>query len=729
MKNLTLLLFATMTSMMLFGQPTGYYNGSEGLNGDNLKTALNGIIDDHVEFSYFATKTIFKYSDADPENPNNVIEIYTGWSHPNNDYGSGGDQLNREHVWAKSHGNFFEVSPMYNDVHNLKPCDASVNTSRSNKDFDAGGDPHPEAIGCFSTDSTWEPRDEDKGDVARIIFYMDTRYEGNNGELDLTVVDEVNTYPLPEHGRLSTLLLWNEMDPPDAFERNRNNVIFSWQKNRNPFIDNPEYANLIWGGAQVPAISFSSFANTPENPVENEAVDITATVSSSLGALAEVVLHWGLDYENLDNTITMTNSSGNDYTAQIPGQAGSTTVYYQIVASDGTNTSSSIPYNYYVSPVFSGDITTIYDIQGQTEESPYDSLIVSTTGVVTANFGDNYFIQDGYGEWNGLFVYDPGRNPSIGDSIVITGLIEEYYNKTEIKEISDYYFISANNDLPEPVNILTNEGGEAYESVLVKVNNAVCTDPDYVSNFYMWKVNDGSGEMLVHNTSIFVFDPVMNDAYDITGPLNYDFDEWKIELRFENDVLPGTDFIPPTLNEAIAINDSVVKVTFSENLDEESAETLANYSINNDISVIEAKRHSLQYSVVYLTVSKMVTGDYTLTVENVKDLAGNAMDMEETDFSYLGAGINDLFSKANISIYPNPTSSYFTLNIPALNTLNNELGLTISNLAGQVIFEKHFSVLNSGSRFEINTSMLDKGMYIIKISSGDSYGVQKLLIK
>jgi hypothetical protein len=61
-------------------------------------------------------------------------------------------------------------------------------------------------------------------------------------------VDRVNTYPLPEHGKLSVLLQWNAIDPPDAFEENRNNVIYyDYQQNRNPFIDHPEYAESIWG--------------------------------------------------------------------------------------------------------------------------------------------------------------------------------------------------------------------------------------------------------------------------------------------------------------------------------------------------------------------------------------------------------------------------------------------------------------------------------------------------
>ena len=437
-----------------------------------------------------------------------------------------------------------------------------------------------------------------------------------------------------------------------------------------------------------------------------------------------------MNYEDLANVVAMTDLGSNNYTAEVPGQNGSETVYYKVVASDGTNTSTSITYYYYVAPVFNGQITSIYDIQGQTDVSPFNGEIVSTTGVVTANFGDNYFIQDGYGEWNGLFIYDAGRNPSIGDSIVVTGLVEEYYDKTELKEISTYYHISANNNLPEPVVIATNQGSEPFESVLVKVSNAVCTDDEYVANFYMWKVNDGSGEMLVHNTSIFVYEPNLNEAYDITGPLNYDFDEWKIELRYESDVMPGSDLIPPEVYQVVAISDTVIKVTFNESIDEVTSETVGNYSLNNNIDVLMARRHSLQYSIVYLDVTPMGTSQYTLSISNVEDLAGNPIESVNVDFDHhSSAGFNDLFSEANISFYPNPASDYFILNIGSLKNLDNELTLTINSLEGKTILSKQYNLQAGNNSFEINTSLFAKGLYFVKINSAGKIGVKKLLVK
>ncbi len=232
--------------------PAGYYDSAEGLSGEALKAALNDIIDNHIVFPYTSDSTdvwdILKESDRDPDNSDNIILLYTGWSINADQEYNGGSGWNREHVWAKSHGNFGTAMGPGTDTHHLRPTDPDVNNSRGHLDFDNGGTQHSVATGCYYDGDSWEPRDEVKGDVARIIFYMSTRYEGEHGELDLEVVDYVNTYPDPEHGKLSTLLEWNIQDPPDVFEMNRNDVVYSYQDNRNPFIDHPEYVAYIWGG-------------------------------------------------------------------------------------------------------------------------------------------------------------------------------------------------------------------------------------------------------------------------------------------------------------------------------------------------------------------------------------------------------------------------------------------------------------------------------------------------
>ena len=287
MKKIIIIVNLLIINYLLIAQiPPGYYDGTEGLTGDDLKSALNNIIDGHTELSYTGVWNALKDTDEDPENTDNVILLYTGWSVSDSGY----PIWNREHTWAKSHGDFGNDPPCGTDVHHLRPTDVQVNGDRGNLDFDYSDNPYTTIPGCFYDGDSWEPRDEVKGDVARMIFYMATRYEGENGELDLVVVDEVNTYPNPEHGKLSALLEWNTMDPPSVFEEMRNDRIYdNWQGNRNPFVDHPEFADYIWGSG-APAIIADFYADIT---VGNLPLSVQFTDTS----VGENIISWSWDLD------------------------------------------------------------------------------------------------------------------------------------------------------------------------------------------------------------------------------------------------------------------------------------------------------------------------------------------------------------------------------------------------------------------------------------------------
>jgi endonuclease I len=237
--------------------PPGYYNSAGGLSGSALKAALHQIIDNHTPILYTAVTDALRVTDEDTLNPNNIICFYTGWSYPKTSFGNDGNQWNREHVWSSSHGDFEGDLPMYTDLHHLRPCDASVNSAKGNKDFSKGTTMYIDGSGpteCYTAPYIWEPRNSDKGDVARMMFYMAVRYEGIEGEINLELVNYVNSSPLlqPLYGNLDTLIKWHNQDPVNNWERNRNNIIYSsYQGNRNPFVDHPEYVAMIWGGEPV----------------------------------------------------------------------------------------------------------------------------------------------------------------------------------------------------------------------------------------------------------------------------------------------------------------------------------------------------------------------------------------------------------------------------------------------------------------------------------------------
>jgi endonuclease I len=278
MRFILLLLFAGFVLSGTGQIPPGYYNNAIGKTGEQLKSALHQIIRNHTEYPYSQVDDLLMETDEDPNNSNNVILLYTGRSQAKSTFGGGANDWNREHVWAKSHGDFGDSPPCGTDLHHMKPTDASVNSDRGNKDFDNGGTQHPEATGCYFDADSWEPRDEVKGDVARMIFYMEVRYEGDNGELDLEVVNWVNSAPEPEHGKYSALYQWHQQDPPDAFEINRNNVIHTYQHNRNPFIDHPEYLILIYDPTNAMNDVYYRSLNIYPNPAK---AHITFSVPAS----------------------------------------------------------------------------------------------------------------------------------------------------------------------------------------------------------------------------------------------------------------------------------------------------------------------------------------------------------------------------------------------------------------------------------------------------------------
>lgn len=487
-----------------FSQPLGYYNGTEGLAGENLKKALHDIIKGHVDFSYNQSRYIINYTDADTANPENVILFYLQESRDADLYGTGGDYINREHVWAKSHGNFVDIRPMDSDAHNLRPADASVNEDRGNKDFDniqPSGAQHPEATGCWYTSSAWEPGPATKGQVARILFYMATRYEGGDPEIDLELIDAYSSYPLPQHGKLSTLIEWNNQYPPSDFERRRNERLFQIQQNRNPFVDNPDFANLIWNTKQPASILFSELKMTPEKPVPGETVTVSLKISSET-APDSVLFFWGDSFDSKQNRENLILSS-DTYSGEIsfvnvlPGE----TVFFLVKAFAGND--SLLTRGSYIFPenISQEQITPVQTVQGTGLESPMIGQQVTITGRVTGNFDNTLYIQDNSTGRGGICIFNSLKTGNVGDSVVVRGKVVEYSTLTELTDIG-YFYNFGNNKTVEPVEINTSQINEDYEGMLVKIpgvtfNEGGTTIQDANTTY---SFSDGSGQSVLFSS-------------------------------------------------------------------------------------------------------------------------------------------------------------------------------------------------------------------------------------
>lgn len=310
-------------------QFTGYYEGISGY-GAALKADLHDLLrETHTtEYSYDALWTQLRYTDEDPNNSNNIIQIYTGWSVPKSHNGGGVTQWNREHTWSKSHGGFDDNRPAGTDLHHMRPCDATVNSAKGNKDFDNGGSLYVDAspypgysgnTGNYTSTYAWEVRDEDKGDVARMMMYMAVRYEGTDTSYDLELVDYTNSSPSgqPYYGKLSTLLQWHIQDPVDAREAQRNERIWERQGNRNPFIDYPQFAQYLWTPVPQSAtnVSQSSFTANWSVPITGSAYFLQVSTDSLFASYIS-------GYSNY-NAGTFTNKT-------LTGLDAGTTYYYRL---------------------------------------------------------------------------------------------------------------------------------------------------------------------------------------------------------------------------------------------------------------------------------------------------------------------------------------------------------------------------------------------------------------
>lgn len=231
---------------------TGYYADMTGMFGsyDDFFNTLNDIlVSTHTNhLSYSDVWTVLQESDAyDSEH---IECFYTGMLIDKDARdGSGntdsGYVWNREHVWAKSHGFNDEKYTAYADAHHLRASEKTINSSRNNSYFDEVTNPTgTDEYGNRWTGSVFEPRDEVKGDVARILFYMVTRY--HDSELTLTLDNTGNYGNEPTLGMLDTLVKWHYEDPVSETEIKRNEVVYQYQGNRNPYIDHPEFVYYLY---------------------------------------------------------------------------------------------------------------------------------------------------------------------------------------------------------------------------------------------------------------------------------------------------------------------------------------------------------------------------------------------------------------------------------------------------------------------------------------------------
>lgn len=414
------------TQSVVADAATDYYASVTAQGGTQLLGQLHDLITtSRTKYSSYADcKTYGKTADPG-SGSNTVMEFYTHIDISNSKWDVSGG-WNREHVWAKSlSGNLWGTTGGGSDLHHVRPAEKDLNNHRASKKYGEVGSGGKEeytsvsnVLGGHSNSNTFEPLDNVKGDVARIVMYVYTHYNsytyvggttngsggsGFFGQLKFTQIITASG----EDAAKKLLLEWNKLDPVDEIERVRNEAVYKIQGNRNPFIDNSGYADAIWGDGSV---------TPPEPPAELQSLSLNTTA---------VTLEKGRTYTlkatpnpaNAPSGVTWSSSdssvatvSNGKITAKGEGTAtitATSTVKPSVSASATiTVTPATVPdgdeltgtFNIALDLTAAADIGKVLYFNGQMAQSYYFGTTeteANAAEVVVEKVGDGYTIETG----------------------------------------------------------------------------------------------------------------------------------------------------------------------------------------------------------------------------------------------------------------------------------------------------------------------------------------------
>ena len=644
-----------------------YYNNVDfDLTGTELFDDLaTETIAKHTNILNYTARHNFLYNaDEDLVNAANVVLMYTGESRDKREYLSGGNSyptqtFNTEHVYPQS----LIINNAIGDLHHLRSCDISVNSARGNNPFSDGS-------GTYQNNgSSWFPGDEWKGDVARMIMYLNLRYDESFTDV----------------GSLSLFLKWNAEDPVSDFEKQRNEVISSAQGNRNPFIDNPFIATVIWGGTSAENTWGEQDTETPTVPTNVSLSSITtSTITASWSASTDNI---GVSkYEVYANGNLNGETTNENYV--LVGLTPNTTYSITVLAKDASNNKSNQSASVNGTTLIDSEapsVPTNITITNQTATSMRVNWVASTDNSSVASY--DVFV-DGTLNGNSTSTNYDVTNLTISTTYSITVLAKDTANNSSAQsapingttsngtsDVSELFFseyIEGNsfNKALEIVNLTSNnvdlspytikrQSVGVWEAPLQLVGTIAINDVYVIIN------SDATNADILREQDLGVAN---------TTPMTFNGDD-RVGL-FKNDVLLDI------------IGDLDGTDTFAENI------TLRrNTSVKGPTTTFDEQGEWSDFfssSVVYSDIGNF---NGTLNTEN------NFIE--------------------NFKMYPNPTNGnkvYFSV--------NEEFVVNVYNVLGKLILTKKVNVNNN----QIDISNFSKGIYLVKVNL-ENQTITKKLIK
>ncbi|WP_082864174.1 endonuclease [Polaribacter atrinae] len=672
----TLLILLLFSSFLMNAQAESYYDDVDLTKSElELKEALAvKTIAAHTNILSYGWPAL-QATDVNPENDQEVLLIY-GYSTSGTtartrgiyENGSGSNDWNREHTYAKSLGtpNLGTAGPGA-DAHHLRPSDVGFNAQRSSLRFaDGSGNAGPVSGG-------WYPGDEWKGDVARMMMYMYIRYADQCKPTGVGVGNLVG----PDDEMIDLFLEWNVEDPVSDFERQRNtyhdsNETYA-QGNRNPFIDNAYLATRIWGGDN--ALDSWGIYLTPDTEAPTVPTDIslsnitTSTIDASWTASTdnEAVTR----YEVFANGVLQGNTATTTYT--LTGLTPNTSYSITVLAKDIADNKSA--------QSVAENATTLSDVT-----APSVPTDITISNQISSGFKINWTAST---DDSGVASYDIFIDGSLKETVQSTE-----YQVTGLTASTTYNVTISAKDIAGNVS----EQSETVQAITGTENTGTSCGEE---TFELMPTNDSS-----YSTRTWTGDNGL---------------EWTATLARTDQELNGRAI-------AFDVRDSktgsLTSSTFAGGIGSLTASTLRAFTGGSgtlDVLVNGNIVGTLPYGdeIQTTTISDInISGDVTVVL-NESSSGGDRViidDLTWTCFSTLSTG-EDLFN--SFKMYPNPTDGnkvYFKITESA--------ELKVYNVLGKLIKK---ATINSNNN-SIDTSNLTKGIYLVKIKS-ENQSITKKLIK
>lgn len=723
-KRILLLIAILLISLQvpLLAQVRDYYDPVVGLTGTALKSGLHSLISNNTNSSYDTSKEqLFGYVD----NHNGLLRcVYTGvdYSVP---YGTMPNQsvINCEHTFAQSWFGSAETAKKKSDVHHLFATNSNVNSSRGNLPFDIVtnvGTTYPSDHGYVSKRGTnsagqtvFEPADQHKGNLARALLYFSVRYDMS---LNIQNVDQ-----------LPRLLQWHVQDPVDAAEIARNNAVYQYQNNRNPFIDHPEFVSMIWGGGSAGAtIQFSPASAVVNEDAGTVTLQIRLSSAVTTPVTAQVALTNG-DAAQLGGFTTQSISIPANSTAPVSVQVtvtdnnlldGSRTYVFSIQGIQSTSTITLGTNNQFNLTVIDDDIPT--------------PILQSATDITTNSFAahwgnlqdvDQYELE--YSTSNTFPATSSTTVEATGTSVVVPSL---QHNTTYYYHVRAIY-----NDSPGPFS--------TTQTIHTESLGAVASDlfiSEYVegsSNNKALEIFNGTGVTV--NLNQYAIWIITNGG---------DWYETSIDFPTNTTLAYGETFVLANTNASDAIK-AIADQTAS----------YANWNGNDAVALVKNVSGAMQLLDVVGTsgtdpgTAWAVAGVTDATVNhtlirkanvvgpntNWTTSAGTTPDnsewivMAQDDISNLG--MHTFTPVANdddttpavalpVSVYPNPFQTDLTVDLNRLD--KGPVSIDIFNIKGQRVSSQQ---ITNPRQITLQSQNLQQGIYLLRVKQADKQYIQRIV--